>query len=206
MLCKEHGEQTRCLLPSAEKGTVTAWHDVPPMDCCTRDAHEDAPLLRQQQGIARQCLCPPKNTQPEEMGTALRARQSSRASALSGQERGLFLNPKPSHLRRRQDFLVHWLQVHSHPLAHPSMLIPRILTKRGKQDPTHFYSSGAGRRTPSIRVPPVRSLWKRQKGVRLAIPPRTILLPSGKGWEHFSRAAPLMRDSARREAAALGRK
>lgn len=80
------------------------------------------------------------------------------------------------------------------------------LTKRRKRDPTHFYSSGAGRRTPSIPVPLVRSLWKRQKDVRLAVPPRTLLLPLGEGWDHFSQAAPLTGESTRREAAAFGRK
>lgn len=81
------------------------------------------------------------------------------------------------------------------PLLTGSMFVPHPFTKRRKQDPTHFYSSGAGRRTPSTRVPLVRSLWKRQKDVRLTVPPRTILLPHGEGWEHFSQAAPLTGES-----------
>lgn len=92
------------------------------------------------------------------------------------------------------------------PLLTGSVFVPWALAKRRKQDATHFYSSGAGRRTPSIRVPLVRSLWKRQKDVRLTVLPTPLLLPCGKGWEDFSQAPPLMGDNARRKAAALGRK
>ena len=110
----------------------------PLTDCCTRDAHDDAPVPRQQRGVARQCLSPPQKAPSQKKRVRLRKPgDEPHAPALAGQERGLFLNPKPSHLKKRQDFLVHWLQTYSHPLAHWKCACP---TRSHQEKKTRSYS------------------------------------------------------------------
>lgn len=94
------------------------------MDCCARDAHDDAPIPRQQRGIARLRLCPPKKHPARRKGYSFTSQAMSPMHRLhQGGKRGIFLIPKPPHLRRRQD-VAHWLQVCSHPLAHREHVCP----------------------------------------------------------------------------------
>jgi len=167
-------------LPSPEHGERHGQCDISPMDCCAWGAHNDAPVPRQQRGVVRQHLCSPKSTQTEEKGTALQGGQ--RALRIGSARAGKAPLPKFLMTSSEETTCPRTLAagIQSPPCSLGSTLVLRALTKRRKQDPTHFYSSAAGRRTPSIQAPLVRSLWKRQKDVRLSAPPSTLLLLAAK--------------------------